>query len=124
MTSSIAASLAGSESFSPSGALNTRFTEAAFAGFPPSGNSSMVRWVASIAGVPEIENSDVIGFISAAAAPPTPASNSTHAMMTFHLLRYDQRPTRKRNLATVTNYLQPDNRKQPKKTRARLEPLV
>src|SRR5699024_12060326 len=97
-------------SFSPSEALNTRFTDAALAGLPPSGNSSIVRCVASIAGVPEIENSCVIGFISATAAPPTPASNSTHVMMTFHLLRYDQRPTRKRNLATVTNYLQPDNR--------------
>src|SRR5699024_9953749 len=106
----MAVSFAGSVSFCPSGALNTKLTEAALAGFPHSGKSSMVRWVASIAGVPEIENSEVIGFMSATAAPPTSANNSSHVMMTFHLLRYEQRPTRKRNLATVTNYLQPDNR--------------
>src|SRR5699024_1972453 len=106
----MAASFAGSVSFCPSGALNTKLTEAALAGFPPSGKSSMVRWVASIAGVPEIENSEVIGFMSAPAAPPTSANNSTHVMMTLHLLRYDQRPTRKRNLATVIYYHQPDNK--------------
>ena len=45
-------------------------------------------------GVPLMENSLVIGFISKAAAPPTAASSSSHATMTFHLWRKDQRPRR------------------------------
>src|SRR5699024_3201563 len=106
----MAASFAGSVSFCPSGALNTKLTEAALAGFPPSGKRSIVRWVDSIAGVPEMENSEVIRLMSATEAPPAPANNSTHVIMTFHLLRYDQHPTRSRDVATVTNYLQPDNR--------------
>ena len=52
-----------------------------------------------MAGVFEMEYSLVIGFMSVAIAPAAAATRMSHAIMTFHLFRKDQRPTWYRNLA-------------------------
>ena len=101
MTSSIAAVLSGSLSFSPSGAWNTRFTVAAAAGFPSSGNSSTTRLVVSIVGVSSISKSPVNEPDRLNAAPTEAARITTQAMITLQLWRNENNPSRYKNFATL-----------------------